>query len=168
LITHSNTPVIAIPASYRRSAITRILYASDLADYTPEIQRLIRFAGPLKANVRTLHLNYLGEVWLNEDSLKTVLKQQFHYPVDVSIVHADPNLSVTRNLQRQITAFKPSMFVLYTQHRDSVIQRILYPSVAERLSFQAKTPLLVFPKTGKDSSGTKLSTAKTTALLRAK
>jgi len=149
LITHSNTPVIAVPASYRRSAIRRILYASDLADYTPEIRQLIGFAGPLKANVRLLHLNYLGEIWLNEDAMRAVLKKQFGYPVEVSIIHADPNLSVNRNLQRQMSAFKPSMAVLFSSHRDSAIQRILYPSIAEKVSFQLKAPLLVFPKMGR-------------------
>jgi hypothetical protein len=155
LITHGNTPVIAVPASYRRKPLTRLLYATDLADYIPEIQRLIQFASPLKTQVRAMHLNYLGEILLNENTLRTVFQEQFHYALEVSMIPADPNLSVRRNLQRHLAAFKPSMVVLFTQQRESVLQRLLYPSVAERLSFQLKTPLLVFPKTGKRASPTR-------------
>ncbi|HVS96563.1 MAG TPA: universal stress protein [Puia sp.] len=152
VIRHAGTPVIAVPESYRRQPIRRILYGSDLADYAPEVRRLIEFAEPLKAKLRALHISYLGEPWRDEETLSALFKKQFRYPLDVSIVHAEPNLSVARNLQRQIVAFKPSMVVLFTQHRPSALQKLLYPSVAERISFRPKTPLLVFPKPGRQAA----------------
>jgi nucleotide-binding universal stress UspA family protein len=163
LIMHSRTPVIAVPASYRRRPITRILYAADMIDYAAEIKRLLHFAAPLKPHVRVLHFNFPGDIKMKGDDLQTLLKKEIRYPFETRALRGDPDLSVPKNLQRHIAAFRPSVVVLFTHQDRPAFERLLYPGTAESLSFQLKTPLLVFAHTTRTTARRARSTPAQTA-----
>jgi len=146
LILHSDTPVIAVPAAYRRSRISRIVYASDLTDSLHELKHVVGLARPLHAGVSVLHLKETGEMTLDPETLKNVWKKESGYDLTVDFEKADPSLSIARNLEQTANSLHPSLIMLFSHRRRTVFQNLLYPSSAERLSFSSKIPLLVMGK----------------------
>ncbi len=146
LITHSDIPVIAVPAAYRRKEITRILYATDLSHYQNELKEIVRLARPLHAKISVLHLVQPGETPINTNILQKVWEKEFDYPVTVDFRSADSSISQTADLDRAVTDFNPSLVIMFSDRRRTLFQRIFYPSRAENLAFSTKAPLLVLGK----------------------
>jgi len=55
LINQSEVPIIAVPNTYRRNKITKVLYASDLSNLENEVRKVIDFGKPLNAEIELLH-----------------------------------------------------------------------------------------------------------------
>jgi len=146
LITHSEVPVMAVPAQYRTRPIRRVLYAGDMVNYAYEPQKVVEFAKPFKADIRLLHFTEGGEITPDEVTTGKVFQQQFGYPVRVHFRPIDPLLPFSRNIQQQIRSLRPSLVVLFTDQHRSLLDYLMNPSKAERASFALHTPLLVFPK----------------------
>lgn len=146
LITHSEVPVLAVPAQYRNRPLKRLLYAGDMVNYAYEMQKVVDFAKPFKADTHLLHFTEGGEITPDEATTGKVFHQQFGYPIRVHFRSLDPLLSFSRNLDKQIRSLRPSVVVLFTDQHRSLLDYLLNPSKAERASFAMRTPLLVFPK----------------------
>jgi nucleotide-binding universal stress UspA family protein len=145
-ILHADTPVIAVPAAYRRKPISRVVYASDLADAIHELKQVVGLAKPLHAKVWVLHLKEAGEMTLDPASLKQVWKKESGYNLTVEFRKPDASLSVARNLEQTARSLHPSLMMLFSNRRRTVFQNLFYPSNAERLAFDTKIPLLVMGK----------------------
>ena len=52
LITKSEIPVLAVPQNYKVADIKSILYATDLRNYTTEIEKVVAFAQHLKQKLK--------------------------------------------------------------------------------------------------------------------
>jgi len=146
LITHSEVPVLAVPAQYRARPVKRLLYAGDMVNYEYEIKKVVGFSKPLKAAVHLLHFTESGEITPGESTTEKVFRQQFGYPIRIHFRPIDPLLSFSRNLDKQISSLRPSVVVLFTDQHRSLLDYFISPSRAERVSFALQTPLLVFPK----------------------
>jgi nucleotide-binding universal stress UspA family protein len=146
LILRSEIPVIAVPVAYRVKLIKRILYATDLADYSSELGKVVNITRSLHAEIIVVHFNETGEVRLNPSLVNKVWEKQYGYPVKLRYESADPDLSLVENLQGVISRLNPSLVVMFTDRRRTLYQRLLNPSQSESLSFQLKVPLLVFGK----------------------
>ncbi|HTI92396.1 MAG TPA: universal stress protein [Puia sp.] len=144
LITHSKVPVLAVPSTYRARPIRRLLYAGDMIDYDQELRKVLEFARPLNAGIDLLHLTEAGEIALDKKMTEKIFREQFNYPFRIHFRQPDQSLSFPENLNKQILAFKPSVVILFTDQRRSILARIVHPSKAEKLSFDLKAPLLVF------------------------
>ena len=146
LINHSAIPVIAVPHQYKTTAITRILYASDLAHFKKEIIKVVDFAKPLKATIELLHLTSVLE---NSDQLKaieTAVKKIAAYHISFNLTNRDPNESLITDIETAIKKRKPSMMIMFTEQNRSLFQKIFLSSKSAEYSFNAKVPLLVFNK----------------------
>lgn len=131
LIRRSEVPVIAVPAGYRSSPVKRILYATDLTDYRNELKRVQAVARALGAETDVLHLLQTGELRRSDGIIYRI---------------ADPTLSLAEDLQQAVRALRPSMVVMFTDQKRSWFKRLVYPSQAERMSYNLSVPLLVMAK----------------------
>jgi nucleotide-binding universal stress UspA family protein len=145
-ITHSDTPVIAVPSAYRRAEISRLLYVTDLTNCEGELREIVALARPLHARISVLHLVQPGEFDFDTSLLQKIWKKEFKYPVMVDFRYADSTLSLVADLEKNIHSFKPSVVAMFSNRHRTLFQAIFYPSRAERLSFRTKTPLLVLGK----------------------
>ena len=146
LITHSEVPVLAVPAQYRSRPIRRLLYAGDMINYFPEMEKVVNFAKPFKAAAHLLHFTEGNEITPDEATTEKVFQQQFGYPIRVHFRPLDQQDSFPHNLDKQIRSIRPSVVVLFTDQHRSLLDYFMSPSRAERVSFALRTPLLVFPK----------------------
>lgn len=148
LITKSTVPVIAIPGSYRKSAVKTILYATDFADFDEEMQTVTEFARSVKAKIVIIHVAFPNEAPGEEAIYKAFGKKQ-KSGLELKIVRANIVNSLYKNLEIEINKMKPSLVIMFTHRNKNFMQKILFPSGAENLSFETNVPLLVFPKKSK-------------------
>ncbi|WP_431209512.1 hypothetical protein ACQ86N_25505 [Puia sp. P3] len=146
LITHSEVPVLAVPAGYRTRPVKRLLYAGDMVNYEYEMKKVVaRLKTPQRCRTPP-PLTEGGEITTDESTTEKVFRQQFGYPVRVHFRPLDQLLSFQKNLDKQINSLRPSIVVLFTDQHRSLLDYFISPSRAERVSFALRTPLLVFPK----------------------
>lgn len=146
LITKSPVPVLAVPKTYRISAIKNLLYATDFRNYSEELKKVVDFALPFKATVEVLHFTWPNEIVFDEKTIEAAFKKKYKYGLKIRFEKNDAVKSLIENLQTQIKITKPSVVIMFTNQQRTFFQKILLSSKAEELSFEAKVPLLVFNK----------------------
>ncbi|REJ83568.1 MAG: universal stress protein [Bacteroidetes bacterium] len=149
LITQSSVPVIAVPSSYERSPVKKMLYASDLSDLNYELKKVVAFADPLKASVELLHINTLTKAMENPKIIENAVKKYSEYDISFSIKQSNIVKSLISSIESAIEKKKPSMLIMFTQQNRTLYDKIFLSSKAAEYSFNAKVPLLVFKKTKK-------------------
>ncbi len=146
LINHSAIPVIAVPYKYITTAITSILYASDLTHFKKEIIKVVDFAKPLKATIELLHLTSVLENSAQLKAIETAVKKIAAYHISFNLTNRDPNESLITDIETAIKKRKPSMMIMFTEQNRSLFQKIFLSSKSAEYSFNAKVPILVFNK----------------------
>jgi nucleotide-binding universal stress UspA family protein len=146
LITKSPFPVLAVPGTYRFTGIRRMMYAADFNNYEMELNRVVDFALPLKAQIEILHFSWPGETAAGEKMTETALNKKYKYGLKVHYENNDAVHSLTENIQQQINKRKPSLVIMFTNQERTFFQKLFLSSKAEELSFKTKVPLLVFNK----------------------
>ncbi|MDO8997004.1 universal stress protein [Sediminibacterium sp.] len=146
LITKSPVPVLAVPKTYRISAIKNLLYATDFRNYSEELKKVVDFASPFKATVEVLHFTWPNEIVFDEKTIEAAFKKKYKYGLKIRFEKNDEVQSLIENLQNQIKIIKPSVVIMFTNQQRTLFQKIFLSSKAEELSFEAKVPLLVFNK----------------------
>lgn len=146
LITKSPVPVMVVPKDYRGAPLKSVMYAADLRNYSEEIQRVVDFALPFKANIDVLNFTWPDEITFDEKIIKAASGKKYKYGMKVHFEKNDAVHSLIQNIQRQIQIRKPSVVIMFTNQKRTFFQRLFLSSKAEDLSFQAKVPLLVFNK----------------------
>lgn len=146
LINHSAIPVIAVPHKYKTTAITSILYASDLAHFKKEIIKVVAFAKPLKAIIELLHLTSVLENSDNLKAIETAVKKIAAYHINFNVTNRNPNESLVTDIETAIKKRKPSMMIMFTEQNRSWFEKIFLSSKSAEYSFNTKVPLLVFNK----------------------
>ena len=146
LITKSQVPVLAVPKTYKVADIKNVLYASDFRNYAEELNKVVDFALPLKAQIEVLHFTWPDEITFDEKTIDAALKKQYKYGLKIHFKKNDAVHSLIQNLQNQIRITKPSVVVMFTNQERTFFQKVFLSSKAEELSFQIHAPLLVFNK----------------------
>ncbi len=146
LITKSKVPVIAIPKDYKTKLIKRLIYVTDLQNYSEELKQVSTFAQPLKASLEVLHFTWPGETIPDKKLFEAMFMKQFKYGLKLHLEKSDATNSLVQRIQKQIRISKPSILIMFTNQNRTLYQRLFLSSKAEQLSFQTKTPLLVFNK----------------------
>ena len=146
LINHSAIPVLAVPHNYKTTAITSILYASDLEHYEKEIVKVIAFAKPLNATIELLHLTTVLENITGLSDIEKAVAKIDAYHIDFNIINRNPNESLITDIETAINKKKPSMMIMFTEQNRSWFDKIFLSSKSAEYSFNAKVPLLVFNK----------------------
>ncbi|MEO6949432.1 MAG: universal stress protein [Ginsengibacter sp.] len=146
LITKSAVPVLAVPKNYKVAAITSVMYATDLRNYTEELKKVVAFAQPLKTEVEVVHFTWPDEITFDEKTIEAAFKREFKYGLKLHFEKNDGTRSIVENLEKQIKLKQPSVVIMFTNQQRTFFQKLFLPSKAENLSFDAKVPLLVFNK----------------------
>ncbi|HEY9178466.1 MAG TPA: universal stress protein [Flavipsychrobacter sp.] len=146
LIKNSPIPVICVPTAYKAKPVTKLLYASDMADYEKEIPRVLAFAKPLKANVELLHLSFPYEMEADKQVAQKDLKKKFKYDIGIHYEARDLDNSLMTDLENAVKKAKPSLVVMFTKQDRSLFERIFLGSATAQFSFSSNVPLLVFKK----------------------
>jgi nucleotide-binding universal stress UspA family protein len=146
ILTSSPIPVIVVPKTYRISPISNILYSSDMDSLNGELKKVMAFAKPLKAAIEVYHYDFLlplREAKMNLDKKAAKYKSskiKFHFDkfhVEHSLAH---------HLQKDVLKAKPSLMVMFTKQNRGWYDRLFLPSKSAAISFDTKTPILVFRK----------------------
>lgn len=146
LLTTSPVPVIVVPKTYRVSPISHILYSSDFNNLGSEMKKVVAFAKPLRAKVSVYHYDFL--LSLVETKIKLEKMAAKHSARDVKFHFRKFHIenSLAHHLQNDTRNAKPSLVALFTKQNRGWYERIFLSSKSAALSFDTKTPLLVFRK----------------------
>lgn len=146
LIKNSPIPVICVPTSYKARPVTKLLYASDMADYEKEIPQVLAFAKPLKAAVELLHLSFPYEMVADKQVAQKDLKKKFKYDIGVHYAARDLDNSLMTDLEAAVKKAKPSVVAMFTKQDRSLFDRIFLGSATAQFTFSTNVPLLIFRK----------------------
>lgn len=146
VLSKSPVPVLAVPHDYRRSRLSHILYASDLTALSNELRQVKKFADSSKSKLSVIHYgNALEPLELK----RNVARLEKHFRSGQVKFHLEEyNLerSIPDNLKGAVKKFKPSLLAVFTKQDKGLLARIFPQSNAEKLSFDSRKPLLVYPK----------------------
>lgn len=145
LIMTSSVPIICVPSGYRTRPINKILYASDMAEYQQELEKVVAFAKPMKAAVELLHMSYSFK-WLNEIMVEKELKKKFGYAIDLHYKSRDIEDTLLTDLWKAVTKSKPGILVMFTRQDRSLLERFFSGSITKNLSYITNIPMLIFKK----------------------
>jgi hypothetical protein len=146
LITRSRVPVIAVPKNYRRSAVTELLYATDFSNYAEELKAVVKFAQPINAKIKVVHLASPSEVFPDRKTIEKTANGEYYDGIEFQVKKADAAISLEKDLKREIINAKPSMVVMFTDQNRGLFRKLLFPSETEQLSFETTIPLLAIHK----------------------
>lgn len=149
LIQKSLVPVIVIPKNYRKNKISEILYSSDMADLKTELNTVKKFATPLSANIHVFNYDYMIEVDDVRTRLNKIATKFSKKGIDFNFKKQNVENSISTHLQKDIDKLKPSLVVMFTKLNKAWYERWFLPNNSEEVTFDTKTPLLIFRKTSK-------------------
>ncbi|MGZ8538346.1 MAG: universal stress protein [Flavisolibacter sp.] len=145
LIAKSPIPVLAIPRNYKPKEVKSILYATDFQNYKEELAKVIHFASAFHAKVDVVHFAWPGELRFEQEALEK-FSGDYQYGLKVNVEESDASTSLEERLQKTILKRKPSVVIMFSNKERNLMQKIFLSSKAEGLSFNLKTPLLVYSK----------------------
>lgn len=146
IINNSRVPVIAVPHTYRRSKITKIIYASDLQTLDKELKKVATVAGLLQAKIELLHFAAPLDKFVDSKVIEMIAKKFTTIDIKVNLKQVDYVHSLLSNLKSAIEKAKPSMVMMFTEQNRTMFQKIFSPGKSAEYSFDAKVPLLVYNK----------------------
>ncbi|SFA92562.1 Nucleotide-binding universal stress protein, UspA family [Flavobacterium swingsii] len=146
LITDSPIPVFVIPNNYRIQPIKTICYASDIENIDMEIREVIALATSVKAKVKVLHYDYAVHLKGDKEKLNALALKYETDDINFHYRKTNPISPLNDQLREGILVMKPSLVVLFTKQNRSWFDRLFEPTTSTDMSFNAKTPLLVFRK----------------------
>ena len=146
LVSFSPIPVIVVPRYFHTKRIEKIGYASDFEHIDYEMPIVQEFAASLNAQLDVYHFSYKVH---DTSTKRTFEKIKDKYASKKVFFHAPEiclDYSLVENLQRIIDKEKPSILVMFTQQKDTWIERFFVESKAVDMSFNSKVPLLTMSK----------------------
>lgn len=146
IIHNSPIPVFVIPKNYRTNPIKHVLYSSDLSRLAPEMKEVINFSKLLKARVTVVHYDYLADVDEARIKLEKVAKRFKRPGVAFRFQKFNIDKSLGHHLGNDMKKFKASLAALFTDQKRGWFDKLFLSSRTEAVAFDAKIPLLVFPK----------------------
>lgn len=146
LISKSPIPVLAIPKNYRPKQIKSVLYATDFRNYKEELAKVFPFATSFQAKIDIVHFAWPGALAFDSQTIEK-LTEDYEFGLNVYVGYNSATISLSENLQKTIAKRKPSIVIMFINQDRNLMQRIFASSKAQELSFDLKTPLLVFTKT---------------------
>lgn len=148
VIYKAGSPVLVIPEKaplLNLASVKNVVYATnfDEKDFSA-IERLLGVLEPFQTTITCLHIAGQENPEWNEAKLKSMskmLKKNFKdAPLDCKMVEGN---DVLNGLEKYIQENSVDILSL-TTHKRNMITRIFNPSIARKMVFHLKTPLLVF------------------------
>jgi hypothetical protein len=147
VILKSPVQVMAVPHTYRVKPLKSILYASDLENLNDELSKVVGFAQSIDIKVNLAHFYTPGQMALDQESLKAMMRQKHACLDQVFLEKFKSNEGFTKQLDQLIKKKKPSMLAFFTQSSKTWFDKLFSSSRTEAYSFVTQTPMLVFRKT---------------------
>lgn len=147
LIQKSLIPVIVIPKNYRKNKISEILYSSDMANLKTELATVKKFATPLSANIHVFNYDYMIEVDDVRTRLNKIAAKYSKKGIEFNFKKQNVENSISKHLQKDIDKLKPSIVVMFTKLNKAWYERWFLHNNSEEVTFDTKTPLVIFRKT---------------------
>jgi nucleotide-binding universal stress UspA family protein len=142
LINKAPCPVLAVPADYKKGAITKIAYSTDYRqEDTKTIQKVADFASLFGASLAIMHV--IESDSFTEDlrfrGYRDLIREKVPYAqLTFHKLLAD---SVYEGVDNFIKTEQPSIMVTAT-YRRSLLSSILEPSITKRMAYYTEIPLL--------------------------
>ncbi len=146
LIVNSPIPVLCIPSNKQVQPIHRILYASDMTNKIAELNQVIKFAKPIKAEIDMLHFYLHQDLASSESAINAELKDTLDYPVNVLLEQRRIDKSMIEELDVAVEKYRPDMLIMFTKQNRSFFERVFLSSNTEAYSFRTQIPMLTFNK----------------------
>ena len=146
IINQSKVPVIAVPHKCRSHKIKKILYASDMVNLDPELEKVISFAKPINATVEILHFAFPLEDLLEASVAGRIAKKLGKMDIKVNLELLDPVRSLVSNIESEVKKRRPSMMIMFTEQHRSFFQKLIFAGNSASYAYNPKVPLLVFNK----------------------
>jgi hypothetical protein len=146
VLSKSPIPVLAVPDDYRRARVSHVLYASDLTALASELKEVKRFSDASKSHLSVIHYTHVLEPREGRRNLERVAKRYRASHVKFLEQEYNSERSMSDQLKGAVKKYKPSVLAVFTKQDKTFLQRIFPQSNSEKLSFDNRKPLLVFPK----------------------
>lgn len=146
LITFSPTPVIIIPKNYKSKPISNIFFASDFKNFSDELHHLQKFSAETTAKINVYHYDFQLFLDVSVSKFERIAKNNKGDNIKFNYRKLDDNKSLLSHLEMDIAKAKPSIVVLFTKQNRNWFSRLILSSLSAELSFDTKTPLLIFRK----------------------
>jgi nucleotide-binding universal stress UspA family protein len=148
IISSTRVPVLAIPAETPENIsgnFHKILYATnfDEKDFSA-LENLMHLIKPYPAEIHCVHVGHQNEpIWslARLEGMKDILRSKYHEKIFEC--HLLTGEDILTELDRFIIENNMDVLAL-TTHKRSMFSRIFNPSIARRMLFHTRVPLLVF------------------------
>jgi nucleotide-binding universal stress UspA family protein len=145
VIRKSHIPILAIPKSYKASAIKEILYASDLSSLKRELRTVEGFAKKIDSSVSVVHF----ESRMNsesKESFKKMVNKHGLTSVKFKLEKANSEKPLSWHLRKTARKFRADLVAMFAHDKEPWLVRFFQGSKTVEASFDSVKPLLVFPK----------------------
>ncbi|MBU1821898.1 MAG: universal stress protein [Bacteroidetes bacterium] len=145
VLSDAPVPVMAIPKSYRRRAVSKVLYASDFKDLAYELTAIRRITHPLDVRILVYHYTL---TLLKEDEEVIEEKIKAHAAPDVEFRLKPQNLENTlvENIKEDSAKVNASLIVMFNHQSNDWVEQLFDTSKSADLTFDSRLPVLVIPK----------------------
>lgn len=146
LISKSDIPVLAIPDRFRFREIKKIVFATDLQDFTGELKRIMPFGKALDVPVEVLYMDYGPGITQDRlDKARKLVSRNGYERVKITVKPATIEIPLINQLNESVQAMRPGWLVMFTRER-SFWDKIFHKSKTEKMAYDLKYPLLSFRK----------------------
>jgi nucleotide-binding universal stress UspA family protein len=146
LILKSEIPIFIIPSSYRLSKFDTVCYASDTEAIDKELAKVLDLSKSVAAKITVLHFDYAPYLELQKENLLAIIKKYESKAVTFVIKPLNPKYTLNYHIRKDVATIKPSLVVLFTKQNRKWFDRLFAKSNSTNMSFNTKTPLLIFRK----------------------
>jgi nucleotide-binding universal stress UspA family protein len=145
VLSDAPVPVVAIPKSYRRRAVSKVLYASDFNDLAYELDAIRKIIYPLDTRILVYHytLNLLKE---EEDVIEEKIKANSAPDVEFRLKPQNLDNTLVENIKEDSAKVNASLIVMFNHQSDDWVEQLFDTSKSADLTFDSRLPVLVIPK----------------------
>jgi nucleotide-binding universal stress UspA family protein len=139
-------PVLVVPEDAEFHGFQRIAYASDMHEINSKaLDTLVHFAKHFRSEIQVLHILTKGDALTPEqaNSFRERFKKAANYEsLSFHIIYAEDK-SVASMIEEFMDTNDVEVVAMVTHHR-SFFDKLFHPSLTQKLTVHARTPLLAF------------------------
>jgi nucleotide-binding universal stress UspA family protein len=146
VLTQSRVPVLAVPQNYRSQPVRKLLYASDLENFDIEMEKALKVASSVGAELGLLHFYAPSVMAVAPGELLKNWKKRFPALAEAVLAQLDSSQGFVGQLEKELRKLKPDVVLFFTQPNQTWFDKIFRVSRTEMFSFSTKFPMLVIRK----------------------
>ena len=122
------------------------MYSSDMDNLSSELKLVRDFAGVLKAKISVYHCDCLLDIGAVKTKLVKLAKRFTKPGIEFIFTKLNIEQPLAQQLMKDVRKSKSSLAVLFTDQKRDWFDQLFLSSKSADISFESKTPLLVFHK----------------------